>query len=198
MEQNFQTSFIPKKPIVPERSVAPQPVGILLVLALFALFTVVLATGGIYFYKEVTKKKIDSMKDNLELAQNRFEPAKLAELQVLDQRLRAGGEVLANHTAVTPFFDALEAMTMKTVRFTSLSYTAGESMGMPSVVQMTGEAAGYRSIALQSDLFAQNKNFIDPVFSNLTLDPNGNVLFDLAFSVDASFLRYQQTLPQEF
>ena len=53
---------------------------------------------------------------------------------------------------------------------------------------MSGLAIGYRSVALQSDLFAQNKNLIDPVFSNLTLDDKGNVLFDLEFSVDPSLL----------
>jgi hypothetical protein len=55
-------------------------------------------------------------------------------------------------------------------------------------------AVGYRSMALQSDLFAQNKTFINPIFSNLTLDQSGDVLFDLDFSVDPSFLNYKQML----
>ena len=59
---------------------------------------------------------------------------------------------------------------------------------------MSGVAIGYRSIALQSDLFAKNKNLIDPVFSNLTLDNSGNVVFDLEFSVDPNFVNYQQAL----
>ena len=59
---------------------------------------------------------------------------------------------------------------------------------------MSGLAVGYRSIALQSDLLAKEKNFIDPVFSNLVLDEKGNVLFDLEFSVDPSFVDYKQML----
>ena len=59
---------------------------------------------------------------------------------------------------------------------------------------MSGIAIGYRSIALQSDLFAENKNLIDPIFSNLTLDNSGNVIFDLDFSVDPDFINYQKTL----
>ena len=65
---------------------------------------------------------------------------------------------------------------------------------------MSGQAIGYRSIALQSDLFTtrdEGKNFIDPVFSNLTLDAKGNVLFDLEFSVDPSFVDYKQMLSTE-
>jgi hypothetical protein len=62
---------------------------------------------------------------------------------------------------------------------------------------MSGVAMGYRAIALQSDLFAENKNLIDPVFSNLTLDSDANVLFDLDFSVDSNFVNYKQTLPAD-
>ena len=52
-------------------------------------------------------------------------------------------------------------------------------------------------LALQSDLFTQNKNLIDPVFSNLALDDRGNVVFDLEFSVDPSFVDYKQVLQEE-
>ena len=197
MEQNFQTSFIPKKPIVPERAEASRPVGPFTIIALFALFTVLLATGGLFFYKQIAVKNIESMKRNLELAQNRFEPGKIAELQVLDKRLSAANEILANHTAVTPIFQMLERATLKTIRFTDFDYELGEDKNLPVKIKMSGQAVGYRSIALQSDSFAKNKNFIDPVFSNLTLDKNGNVLFDLEFSVDSAFLNYKQTLPTE-
>ena len=62
---------------------------------------------------------------------------------------------------------------------------------------MSGIAIGYRSVSLQSDLFAKNKNLIDPIFSNLTLDNSGNVLFDLNFLVDPVFVNYKQTLLTE-
>jgi len=195
MEQDFQTSFIPKKPIVPERAVATKPVGSLLVVALLILFTVLIAAGGLYFYKGLTQKKKESMEKNLLVAQARFEPARIAELQVLDKRLRAGAEILANHIAVTPIFEALQALTLKTVRFTNFSFELGEDRSIPIRVAMSGMAVGYRSIALQSDLLAKNKSFLEPIFSNLTLDKSGNVLFDLEFSVDPSFLNYQRTLP---
>ncbi|MDP9249369.1 MAG: hypothetical protein M3M85_02595 [bacterium] len=201
MEQNFQTSFIPKKPIIKERVVSSRPVGPVVIIALFILFTVLLATGGLYFYKGLTTKNIETMKDNLKKAQSRFEPSKITELQTLDKRLRAASEVLSDHIAVTPIFSALERVTMKTVRFTSFSYIRDEDQNAPIKVTMTGQARGYRDVALQSDLFTKDKNFIDPVFSNLTLDQSGNVLFDLDFSVDAGFLRYKNIVaeapPQE-
>ena len=131
MDQNFQTSFIPKKPIIKERAVSSRPVGPLVIISLFILFTVLVATGGLYFYKKLTAKNIESMKENLKLAQNRFEPSKITELQTLDKRLRAGNEILSAHVAVTPIFSELEKITMKTVRFLAFSYTRGEERNAP-------------------------------------------------------------------
>jgi hypothetical protein len=197
MEQNFQTSFIPKKPIVRERSNSPQSIGILLVVSLFILFAALLSTGLLYFYKGVVTKSIAGMENNLNLAKNRFEPARISELQVLDKRLRASSDILSKHIVITPIFTALEQLTMKTVRYTRFSHAvSSEKDGMVNV-QMSGVAVGYRSIALQSDLLGKNKNFINPIFSNLTLDNSGNVMFDLEFSVDPSFVNYKQTFLTE-
>lgn len=197
MEQTFQTSFIPQKPIVKERATSSRPIGFFMVIALFILFTVLLATGGLYFYKGINEKKIVSMENTLNLARNRFEPAKIAELQVLDKRLNAATEVLGKHMVLTPIFKVLEQLTMKTVRYTSFDYEFGGEGNALVYVKISGQAIGYRSIALQSDLFATNKNIIDPVFSNLTLDASGNVLFDLEFSVEPNFANYKQTFLTE-
>lgn len=197
MDQNSQTSFIPKKPIIERRAIKSQPIGFLIVIAMLVLFSVLLLTGALFFYKGMLVRNITQMENDLNLARNRFEPSKITELQTLDKRLRASNEILSKHVTVTPIFQALSDLTMKTVRFTRFSYKVNESSvdGRARVIiSLRGQAIGYRSIALQSDLFAQNKNLINPVFSNLTLDNSGNVLFDLEFSVDPSFVNYQQIL----
>jgi len=194
MDQNFQTSFIPKKPMIRERTISSQPVSIFFVISLFILFVLLLITGGLYFYKGILKKEIAGLEQSLNLEKNRFEPSKIAELQLLDRRLRASSQILASHVAVSPIFDALEQITMKTVRYTRFSYDLGADNSSFVQVKMSGQAIGYRSIALQSDLFAKNHNLIDPVFSNLTLDNTGNVLFDLDFSVNPNFVNYKQTI----
>jgi len=194
VEQNFQTSFIPKKPMIEERAAVTRSVGFFLVISIFVLFTLLLVSGGFYFYKTVLVKNIASMGNDLSLAKNRFEPERLGELQVLDKRLKAGAEVLNNHIAISPIFEALEAITMKTVRFTKFDYSLGDEKNAVAKVKLNGVAVGYRSVALQSDLFAENEYFIDPVFSNLALDNSGNVLFELEFSVDSTFIDYKEIL----
>ena len=190
MDQNFQTSFIPKKPIIEERVTSSEPVGVLFIVSIFILFVVLLGTGGLYFYKLSVQNHIASMKKSLVAAKGSFEQSKIIELQKLDNRLSAATEVLDKHLSVTPIFSELEKITMHSVRFTNFSYAASASSGNLNV-QMSGIAVGYRSVALQSDIFGADKNFINPVFSNLTLDDKGNVLFNLNFSVVPSFVNYK-------
>ena len=109
--------------------------------------------------------------------------------------MRASSEILGKHIAISPVFEALSALTLKTVRYTKFSYELGVEKNAKVVIKLGGIAVGYRSVALQADLFSvkdEGKNFIDPVFSNLTLDDKGNVLFDLEFTVDPSFVNYKQ------
>ncbi|MDQ3076295.1 MAG: hypothetical protein M3Q34_04180 [bacterium] len=197
MEQNFQTSFIPKKPIVQERPKSGRPVGFFLVISIFIFLSMVASLGGLYFYKNIMSKNIIEMEKNLNLAKNRFEPSKITQLQVLDKRLKASNEILGKHAAVTPIFKALSEITMKSVRYTKFGYDVGTSKESRIIVKLSGQAQRYSSIALQSDLFKKNKNLIDPVFSNLALDDRGNVLFDLDFSVDSRFVDYKQTVEAE-
>src|SRR3989338_621396 len=211
MESNFQTSFIPKKPVVIEHPSSGRSIGFFTIIALFLLLFVILATVGLYLYKGSLVKNIAKMENDLTLAKNRFEASKITELKLLDKRLTASTEILGKHIAVTPIFQTLSAITMKTVQYTKFSYDLGSPTGSQTlgsrdapgangariVIKMSGMAAGYRSVALQSDLFTikdEGKNLIDPVFSNLTLDDKGNVLFDLEFSVDPSFVDYKRTV----
>ena len=93
-----------------------------------------------------------------------------------------------------------ETPTIKTIRYTKFSYDLGTDKSAKVVVKMSGQASwtlGYKAIALQSDIFTQNKYFIDPIFSNLSPDKKGNILFDLEFSVDPDFVDYNKVIKTE-
>ena len=183
--------------MIEERATTSRPIGLFMIAALFLLFAALLASGGLYFYKGVLIKNIAEMDKNLKLASNRFEPAKISELQQLNKRLTASNEILSKHIAISPIFKALQDITLKTIRYTQFSYNLGEGASPKVLVKMSGIAVGYRSIALQSDLFTKNKNLIDPVFSSLVLDDKGNVVFNLDFSVDPAFVDYKHIISIE-
>ena len=194
MDQNFQTSFIPKKPVVKERSKSSRPVGMFFVVSIIIFFSMVLAAGGLYLYRGNLASSIVAMEEDLVLAKNRFEPERIEQLRTLDRRLQAASEILAEHIAVSPVFEVLSENTLKSVRYTNFTYEFAEEGGGMVEIKLQGAALGYRAVALQADLFSQDKNLIDPVFSNLALDTSGKVLFDLTFGVDRTFVDYKQSL----
>lgn len=194
MEPNFQTSFIPKRPMIEERVVSPASTSLFTVISIIIFFAVILASAGLFFYKGILAKNLTQMEADLNLAKARFEPSKIVQLQQLDRRLNASKSVLAQHVAVSPIFETLQDITLKTIQYTNFGYKWGEGANPRVEVTMKGAAVGYRSIALQSDLFTKNEFLIDPVFSNLSLDESGKVLFDLKFSVDPNLTNYKNML----
>lgn len=197
MEQNFQTSFIPKRPVVETTAKVSRPVGVFMILSIFVFIAVGIGYGGLYFYKGIIIKDIEQKKKDLQLAEGRFEVETIKKYKNLDRKLIASKEVLSQHVALTPIFKELQKITMKTVRFTDFSYSFAGGKENKIEVNMKGVGVGYRSIALQSDLFAKDKNFINPVFSGLALDDKGNVSFDLTFTVDPTFVDFDQTIKTE-
>jgi hypothetical protein len=195
MEQNFQTSFIPKKPIIEDTTKKSSSSSFFVILAVLVFLTVVLAFGGLYLYKNILTKNITAKKEQLDRANQRFEIDRINELKLLDKRLKAGSKVLDKHISISPIFEILQKITMKTVRYTKFSYEITDKDEI--LIKMNGQALGYRYIALQADLFSEEKNLINPVFSNLTLDDKSNVNFDLSFSVDPSLVDYEEKLQRE-
>lgn len=195
MEQNFQTSFIPKKPIIEDTTKSSTSSGFFVIITILIFVTVVLAYGGLFLYSNILTKNITTKKEQLDRANERFEINRINELKLLDKRLKAGEKVLDKHISISPIFEILQRITMKTVRYTKFSYEVTDKGEIN--VKMNGQALGYRYIALQADLFSKEKNLIDPVFSNLSLDDKSNVNFDLTFAVDPSLVDYAEKLQRE-
>ena len=191
MDSTQPTSFIPKQsPSVPPayqtRSVS------IVMLGGVVIFILTLALSvGVFLYKGLVANGIESKKASLERARAAFDPALIKELERLDKRLNISRTLLTNHLALSALFDTLEAATSKNVRYNSFDWN---SNGVEQTLLMRGEAKSYASIAFQSDLFARTDVVKNPVFSNLTLDQRGNVVFTLAASVDPEALRYSTIL----
>ena len=121
-----------------------------------AIFVLILiAIGGLYFYKGLMKRNISTMENSLNSAKERFEPAKIVQLQVLDKRLNASNEILSKHIAISPIFETFQSITLKNISYTKFNYGVDENNNGGIIIKMSGIAKGYESIALQSDIFAK-------------------------------------------
>ncbi len=198
MDQNFQTSFIPKKALAEDRVERPKSVSIFLFLGTILLIASIIGAGFVYFYKTTVERKIVQQKADLQKAEGAFEGDFIQELQTIDRRINAASEVLSNHIIVSPIFDALSQSTLKSIQFTKFSYNVvGSGTSAEVRVQMSGRATGYTAVAIESDELTKNKYIKDPVFSNLNLDDQGNILFELTFSVDPKLVLFNEVIAKQ-
>lgn len=205
MDQQFQTSFIPRKPStvptapvsMPRTDVAPQMPppressggGSLLGLISGIIFVgSILSAVGVYAYNMTLTKDISSMIAQVDIAKKDYQKDLIATFEATDKRFKSAKEIFSNHIMVSPIFDTLQNLTLKTISFNNFSYTFNKVGNVE--VKLSGKAQTYEAIALQSDTFSKNRFISDPVFSNLNLDEKGKISFDLFFVVDKTFVNY--------
>jgi hypothetical protein len=146
------------------------------------LVVTVLASAGVFGLKTYTEQSIAAKKTSLDRQRAAFEPATIEELLRLDKRLTASQGLLKSHVAVTLLFDDLESRTGENVRFKSFKYEpAGQDR---FAITMNGVAKSFNAVAIQSDSFGKSSVVKDPIFSNLNLDPTGDVIFDFGAIID--------------
>lgn len=207
MDNELQTSFIPKKPAVDERTSKVRSTNIFSFLATIIFFASIITAGGLYFYSGILTSQITDMEQSLDKSKSAFEPSLIANLQSLDKKLSSAKEILLNHVTVSPIFKSLEELTLKSIRFTKFTYAfmndtvpaspKASPAGSKIQVKMSGQTLrGYTPIALESNKLSENKYIKDIVFSNLTLLPSGGVSFDLDFNIDSNFILFEKNVNQ--
>lgn len=194
MEQEFRTTFIPKKPIAQPTvsSSAPvgKPVGIFFVVAVVIFIISIVCAAGAYFYKSYQVKETAVLADSLAKVQKNLETNVVKEFTVMDKRLKNAETLVNQHTVVAPLFLALQKSTLPAVRYTKLDVSYDENKNL--VAKLSGESDGYRSIALQSQALAQNTSFKNILFSNFVVTPKGRVSFDVTFSLPIADLAFDK------
>jgi len=189
MDSKFQTSFIPKRPIVTS-SEAPikvkHPLNLISLICTFIFIVSVLAAGGVFAYEKYLTDKIATMNTELVAAKNSIQSDLINQFIRLDTRITTAQGLLKGHIAASLLFDALQNQTVRNVQFTDLSYASGQ--GGSYTVSMRGIASSYNAITYQSGLFENDKYILSPTFSDMDLDAKGNVSFSLKAGIDPHFL----------
>ncbi len=195
MDPRFQTSFIPKKPIVAQTSSRSSSTINLFTLVSTIVFVTTLAlSGAAFFYKGVVAKQIESDKASLERARGQFDPELIVQITRLDARIETAKTLLASHVSVGPLFDLISKITLPSVRFRDFDFAYLSSDKIS--VEMTGQATNYASVALQSDVLNAQKNLKDVTIGDMNLDGAGDISFTVSATVDPKVLLYSETLTQ--
>lgn len=194
MPPKFQSSFIPKGPIsapmqASQGAVRRRPRDIVSMVAVFVFSLSVLSALGVFLYVGFLNYRVKSMTAELDRARAALSPETVNELVRLDDRIVSTGELIRRHRVLSPLFNLLESSTPRTVRFTEFDYRVMED---GPKLSLKGEAAGYAALALQADIFNKSPYLKNPVFSDLTLDERGNVVFVMTAALSPELLSYER------
>lgn len=204
METKFQTSFIPKKPILAQTSVRRSGATISL-FAMFAVLVFILSLAGAGFvvvYQSYLNRTQTEYEQTLQANENQFNPTLISTLQRASDKINTANGLLANHLAVSQILNIIAALTAQNITFTNFSYSAPTASGQPALISMRGEADSFSDIAFQSDVFGSAVNYgtntkiITPILSNLTLGQNGGVAFTFTAGIDPSDILYSKFIQQ--
>lgn len=201
MDPRFQkTTFIPQKPIIPgttritHTSVTrkKESMGLLSLASIIVFVIAILVSVGAFSYTNYLTNRIQTLDKELSTLQASFDTNLIDELIDVDNRLKAARALLSQHLSVSAFFELLQSLTLQNVQFTDFSYETLPLDGDIAIF-MKGKARNYTTLVLQSDILSQNKSVKRSVFSNLDLDPDGNVVFRLSLVFAAHDILYEDT-----
>jgi hypothetical protein len=192
MDPRFQTSFIPKKPVLNSTGSASKTINLFtLIGTLLFIMTVALAVG-VYFYNSFVIKQIVESKKTLELAKDAFNPDLINKIVGLNKKIEASRGLLSGHLAMSYYFDTIGRLTLKNVRFRDFAF---EFLSKDKVtLSMKGQAQSFESVALQSDALNAEKTLKDAVISSFALNSDGTVSFDVTASIVPTSVIYQDII----
>jgi hypothetical protein len=194
MDSKITSSFIPRDTV---RSSTKGPsytsggFDLLMLGGIILLIASVALAIGVFLYLQFQESSLAGKSEQLQRAQEAFEPALISELTRLDDRMTAAEDVLHQHIAPSELFRILEDLTLETISLKSLNLEANSGNNIK--VSMAGIARSVNSIALQADLYGKHVAITSPIFSNINRDKNG-VLFDVSALLNPTALRFTNIL----
>ena len=192
MEPKFQTSFIPKKPIINSPIRTSPAISSLFSVLAGIIFVITLVTFGfLLVYKNVLKNQIAKADQDINSAREAFQLVKIQELIDANARIIAVKGLLEKHIVVSPLLSLLQTLTIQTIQLNDLTYS--NKNNNPSVFTNL-QSKTYNSLANQSDAFSKNQYFRTSDFSDFNLGPNGSIQVKFFANLDPKLTSYKNAI----
>jgi hypothetical protein len=204
METKFQTSFIPKKPLVLEQKAISAKKGtsiIMVVATVLFLASIVGAVFSVVWIGVLNKDQIN-YKKKLADSEKKFDIPLIEELKKINKKLNLSKEFLASHLSAGEVFSIISQLAVENVRFSSFTFEGPSKDSQDIKITLSGTAKDPYAIAYQSDVFGKSKEFgkykilKNPVISNVSEQDNGGVQFSFSGMISSDDLLYTKLMPE--
>ncbi|MEI6305064.1 MAG: hypothetical protein WCP09_03575 [Candidatus Taylorbacteria bacterium] len=205
METKFQTSFIPKKPLIAQNALmqkAPvrRSISLFLTFGVICFILSLCAVGGTYAWKQFLGTSQDSYRQQLADREKQFNVNLIAQLKGINVQVDLAKQLLNNHLAMSQVFDIISHFTSESSRFLSLDLSAPTTQTDGVKISMRGYGKNFSSVAFQSDVLGKLENYglrnivKNPILSDPSLDSNNTVSFGFSASIEPSSMSYKQLI----
>jgi len=189
MAPNFQSSFIPKEPVT-EEIFKKKKAGLFGILAVSLFIATIIVSIALFAYKSILKNEIRDIQSQLAEAEKSIDKKTIGEMSQFSKKLNTVKSIIVKHQIVSRFLENLASSTISSVQFTDFNYGGLTKEGL--AVTLKGKTNSYASVALQENIFFQNKYFKSVSLSNLALTDKGSVSFEASILIDPQILIYSQ------
>ena len=189
MAPQFQSSFIPKQNTLEKGFSHSANISLFGSISRLLFFVVFLGSLGMFGYKFMVKRNIDSLKLEIVEAEKGIDRSTIKEMSDFSEKVRAIDKILVNHQAVSNFLSLLGESSVTSLEFSDFTYS-GLPDGSLEVV-LKGRARDYASIALQEDVLSKEENIRTLSFGPMTLESTGTVAFSLRAVIEPRVTLYK-------
>ena len=195
MDPQVRSSFIPKKPLPVQSGRAPRPRKKSFDMLSFVgtiLFLIALgATGYTYWIEKSIQANINDLATELQEVKDDIDFAKLEEFEAFERKLETVERLLNAHSLMSGLLTTMNENTLHNVGYSSFAYGVEENN--QHQVKITGTAASYNALSLQTDEFRRNELFDGFSFEELQVaeEGTGGVTFGLTLRVNDEELLFR-------
>lgn len=199
MDNQIKTSFIPRAPISTSPTtdssgsfVSRKSVGRTLfsLVAIMIFLVSIVAYAGTFLWQKQLESNITRQQEEMRRSLEGFDERFVKEATRLDTRIQEASKILVNHVSPSTLYALLSQHTLRTVSFSSFSFSDFKAEGLKVVGE--GEASRYESIVLQSDEFGRSGYMRNVLFTNLRQNTtNDRVQFSFEAQIDPRLILYK-------
>lgn len=208
METNFQTSFIPKKPVASQVNVHHHTsISVFMIIATILFIASIGGAASTFVLKSILLTSQTQVKNELKAKEDKFNLPLIDELKKANAKIDLAKQLLKNHIAVSEVLAILSKLTIDGVRFSGFEFDSVDALSpsasASSKIKLTGVANSYNSVAFQSDVFGNSiqygtgKPLKTPILSDLSVDDKNNVLFNFSADIPQSEISYESVLTDD-
>lgn len=182
------TSFVPHAPRSEMRKFSADFGGAFGVAAYLFLGAVFILAIGIFVYGRLLASTQASEDAKLADAVKGIDRATVEGFVHLRDRLAEGQKLLNGHVAFTGFFSSMEKIIPASVRLSSVHLSLDNSSAPK--LEGSGVAKTFNALAAASAAFAADGRIKGAIFSNISINKDSSVSFNLSATLDPSLVAF--------